>query len=462
MNKKYFPLFFIVFLSRIPFLWLGYGVEEDSWGIALAAFHTHLSGMYEPSRFPGHPVQELLYSALWGAGPIVFNGLSAFFSAIAVVFFAKILNHLNFNHYFLAALALAFVPVFYISSTYTIDFVWTEAFVLISFYYLLKNKLILTGVFLGLAVGCRITSGVMLLPFLMIIWEQKNGRKNIIQLVKMAAPMCIVAFIAFIPLMLQFGLSFFMYYDQFPYPSFAKVFYKMIPGVFGCIGVVSIAICLLYILVNKKKIQFGGLFSEELNRKLIWAGFIVLILFSISYLRLPQKSGYMISVLPFVIILFGYFLNARLFKFLCISFIISPFICGINLTDKLRGAEYSKLACMFTVSGQEIFFDPLSGPIMEDYSKRKQKDKYVMEVNLKIFMTSEKTVVIAGWWYNQLMVKMLHDPKNEKVILESYINEEKMNEYKTQGYKIVYLPEQDLYNDQMYKMIVTDKLAAPF
>ncbi len=159
-DKKHFPfiaLFIIVFISRIPFLSTGYGVEEDSWGIALAAFHTKFSGIYEPSRFPGHPVQELIYSAFWGYGPILFNGLCAFFSAVGVVFLALILKHLQFKHFFIAALAFAFIPVYYISSTYTIDFVWTEAFVLISIYSLLKDKLIICGIFLGLALGCRIT-----------------------------------------------------------------------------------------------------------------------------------------------------------------------------------------------------------------------------------------------------------------------------------------------------------------
>ena len=171
-GNKYLPfisLFLIVFISRLPFLNAGYGIEEDSWGIAIAAFHTKISGIYEPSRFPGHPVQELIYSTLWGAGPRVFNGLCVLFSAIGVLFFSLILKHFQFRHYFLAALAFAFVPVYFISSTYTIDFVWTEAFVLVSFYYLLKNKFIVSGIFLGLAIGCRITSGAMLFPFLIII-----------------------------------------------------------------------------------------------------------------------------------------------------------------------------------------------------------------------------------------------------------------------------------------------------
>ncbi|HSH68090.1 MAG TPA: hypothetical protein VLB84_20335, partial [Bacteroidia bacterium] len=81
-------LFFIVFISRFPFLWAGYGVEEDSWAIALAAFHTKCTGIYEPSRLPGHPFQEYIYSALWGPHSVfIFNALSAFVSSIGAVFF---------------------------------------------------------------------------------------------------------------------------------------------------------------------------------------------------------------------------------------------------------------------------------------------------------------------------------------------------------------------------------------
>src|ERR1019366_151431 len=309
-SKNHVPflvLFLIVFISRFPFLSAGYGIEEDSWGIALAAFHTHQSGIYEPSRLPGHPVQELIYSALWGAGPIVFNGFCAFFSGIGAVFFALILQSIQFKHFFIAALAFAFVPVYYISSTYTIDFVWTEAFVLISLYYLLKNKLIVSGIFLGLAVGCRITSGAMLLPFMIIIWQNKNLKQNFIQLLKISIPMSVVSIVSFIPIIQQYGFSFFIYYDQFPYPSITKVIYKMILGVFGFVGVIAIGISIVSIILNRKKQNFGESFLNKLDNKIIVASFLIIILFSISYFRLPQKSGYMIPIIPFIILLFGYY-----------------------------------------------------------------------------------------------------------------------------------------------------------
>jgi hypothetical protein len=455
-------LFLIVFISRLPFLSAGYGAEEDSWGIARAAFHTKLTGIYEPSRFPGHPVQELVYSALWGTGPVMFNGLCAFFSAIGCVFFALILKHLQFKHFFIAALALAFIPVYYISSTYTIDFTWTETFVLISLYFLLKDKLILCGIFLGLAIDCRITSGAMLIPFMIVTWQQNHLKQNAIAFLKITAPMMAVALLAFFPIIQQFGSSFLMYYDQFPYPPFTKVLYKMTMGVFGLLGFSAVIISILIISINRKKQDVGELFNYSLDKKMILAAFTVITLYTISYFRLPQKSGYMIPVLPFTILLLGHYLNKRNFKILCFTFILSPFICSINLTDKLRGAEYSNYSVTCTISGQKLFFDPFTGPVFSDRSKRKQKMKYTDEVISKADTITSKTVVIAGWWYNEIMVEMIGRTKNNQVIYEPYIDKNKINNYLADNYKIAYLPEQNLYNDLMYKMKITDNISIPF
>jgi hypothetical protein len=462
--NKYFPLFLlflIVFLSRLPFISAGYGVEEDSWGIALAAFHTKITGVYEPSRFPGHPVQELIYSALWGQGPIVYNILTAFFSSIAAVSFALILKHFNFRYYFLAALAFAFTPVVYISSSYTIDFMWSEAFVLMSFYAVLKNRLTLSGVLLGLAVGCRVTCGVMLIPFLLIIAEDFDFHKNLRILLKIGIPMLVTSIIAFLPLFIQFGSSFFMYYDQFPYPPAAKVLYKASVGVFGLIGMMAVIVFVCIALAGKRLRLPSELFPQ-LNKKVVYASVLIITLYLISYFRLPQKSGYLIPVIPFLLILSGYYLNARSFKIFCSLLIASSFFCSINLTDKLRGAVFSDLAYTFKISGQEIFFDPVSGPVFSDLSKRLQKMKYTDEVIEKARRLDPRTVIIAGWWYNEIMVTMIDQEQKPVVIFESYIPEQKMKEYILSGYKIAYLPEQNIYNDLMYKIKSTDLLTVPF
>ncbi len=464
-KQNYTPfvvLFILVLLSRLPFLWAGYGIEEDSWAIAISTYLTKTTGIVEPSRLPGHPVHEFPLVWLWNGGHQLSNFLSALYSAIGTVFVALILKHYNFKYYLLASIAFAFTPVYYISSTYTIDFVFSETYVLIALYLLLKEKYYLSGIFLGLAVGSRITSGAMLLPFIIIGWQNKNLKQNIIILFKIGIPMTLVSVVSFIPIMAQYGSGFFMYYDQFPYPSVPKFFYKLIFGVWGFAGTLALLFAKLYYFINRKRIEKGKLFESQIDKKIIIASIVVIILYIISYLRLPQKSGYMIPMIPFVLILAGYYLNAKAFKIVCFALILSPFICSINLTDKHRGSTYSSYAIKYTIAGQEIFFDTFSGPIFSDYSKRKQKLKYTDSVIQKANSISEKTVIISGWWFNEITVKMLSREKNENIIYEAYIDEKKINEYVLNDYQIYYLPEQNLYNDLMYKMNTTNNFSSPF
>jgi hypothetical protein len=53
-----------VALSRLAFLTPGYGVNVDAWRVARVARQLSETGIYEVSRFPGYPVQEILFLAL--------------------------------------------------------------------------------------------------------------------------------------------------------------------------------------------------------------------------------------------------------------------------------------------------------------------------------------------------------------------------------------------------------------
>src|SRR5688572_29073327 len=104
----------IIFLSRIPFLFDGYGSEEDAWGLILTARNISLSCVYEVSRLPGHPVQEIFLSLLWQLPAWSLNLLTAIFSTIGIFFFMLTLRWCNLGNYLPAGIAMAFTPVTYI------------------------------------------------------------------------------------------------------------------------------------------------------------------------------------------------------------------------------------------------------------------------------------------------------------------------------------------------------------
>lgn len=462
-DKPFFEflfLFLIVLASRIPFLFAGFGAEEDSWLLAVTAKNISLSGVYEMSRAPAHPLQEFIYSLMYNQGLLAFatNLLSAIASACAAIFFSLSLKQIGFKHYLFASYAFAFMPVVFISSTYTIDYMLAMAFVMASFFYLMKNNFLLSGCLLGLAIGFRITSAAMLIPFCILLFPLQKNLKGVFILTFTTG---LVGFLAYLPVISTYGLSFFTFSDQFPYPNIQKVFYKSTIGVFGAIGIVAIAIYKFKIIVRKISLK-EKIFSPEMPPKLFATCIAVIIIYILSYLRLPQKSAYLIPVVPFIILLFGYFLSHRSFKIFCVLLTMSSFLFSINITDSIRGSAHSPLAMKIKTAGQEIFVDPLSGPIFSDYTKRLNKIAFTEKVFQKTQLEQKKVVLICGWWYNELLVRNWNCIENQNIVFVFYIDRLAMEKYISRGYIICFLPEQNRYNDQYSKMNYTDSVAKPY
>jgi hypothetical protein len=457
-------LSFIVFISRIPFLWAGYGSEEDSWLLPLTAKNIALSGAYEMSRAPGHPIQELIYSLMWNAGPVAYNLLSALASVVAVVFFALALKNLNFKPYLFASFAFAFTPVVFISSTYTIDYMLAMAFVMGSFYCITSPlagaRTWLSCIFLGIAIGFRLTSAAMLIPFAILLFAyRKSGLKRVSLFICLTS---VVGILTYLPVIKTYGLSFFTYSDQFPYPNFPKVFFKATSGVFGLTGIVAIIIFFASSRTSpsaREKGQANFTLKEGSPGAVILACTMALIIYILSYLRLPQKSAYLIPAIPFIILLFGYHLSNKAFKIFCVLLTLSSFFLSVNLTDPLRGSVYSPMSIKFKMAGQEIFIDPFTGPVFADYTKRLNKIAFTERVYRQTMNEERKIVLICGWWHNELLVRGWNSEPNRNVVSVFYIDRITMEKYQSEGYEIYYLPEQNIYNDQFFKMNFTDLIA---
>lgn len=455
-NKSY-KLFFwaiIVLLSRIPFLNAGYGVEEDSWGIAVAAYHTQLYGIMEASRLPGHPVNEFVYSVFWGHGAWLFNFFSALCSVVCFILFYLILKKFEIKNALLAAMALVFTPVVYINSTCTIDYLWALMFCLGAFYYLVHSRLFLAGVFLGLAVGCRINSAILYLPFLIWLFYEHQKQFKLKEFFLFSISFGFVTLLCFVPIVQVYGWQFFSYSDQFPYPSLPKIIYK------ASIGVVGLPAMLVIIWVVIYKKNWGFNFKNFNATQMLFLSLLILQIW--AYLMLPQKSAYLMLLVPFGILYLSQTINAKPFVFVCFALIASSFFMSINLTDDLRGAQYSKWAIKNTIAQQEIFLDPFTGPVYNDYTKRINKLNYTSKVIEKLEKLNYPSVTICGWWFNQILIQQMYRPKIGMHKFAFYLSPELMENYSAKGYQIYYLSEQEIYNDLFYGFNRTKNIANPF
>ncbi len=395
------------------------------------------------------------------------------------------------NYAMEASLMLAFTPMFFISGTYTIDYAWSLAFVMLSFSSLVCRKFVWCGIMLGLAVGCRITSGVFIIPWAMLLFQRMDIKTWFMWMLKISIPAGVIGILMYVPAFMQYGTTFFDYSDQFPYPPFTKIVYKATIGVFGILGILALIVAFTRWVTQKQKeaVNPPQIFTPQ---RIVWMVVVVLILHVISYLRLPQKAGYMLPIVPFVLLLVLMYTPKHTLRIITMLFLLAPFIVGMNITDDLRGSGATGASIRFNVSGQEISIDAARGPVLAEQQKRRNKMEYVERVCDYIDTTRHSVTLICGWWYNQILVRQNERPNSGntsshwsigKIKLKFYARCEEIYEppmdttnvtYTTSEpmtkaevldlftRRIYYLPEQDLYNDQMFGQSCTNEIAEPF
>lgn len=448
-NLKYLLLFIISTFSRWPYLSYGYGSEDDSWGLVLNARLMNETGQYSFSRLPGHPFQEFVFAMMPNAGPFSFNLLSALFSAIAVVALADSLHRLRISHWMPWSVIFSLVPIFFISGTYTIDYAWALSFILLSWNCLLRSKWVLCGFLLGLAIACRITSGAVLFGFILMLYSSKE-KPPISAMIKLTLAGLLTGVIWYIPSYLTYGLAFFNTYSL-PYPSIPKVITKLSVGVWGVTG--SLGIIWLVLRLKKSSIN---LIPIHIRNGLL----LIIFLFTFAFLILPQKSAFLLPIVPFVITLFaGLKLSRGELLLVGFLFIVSPMTFGINLSDPERGSDYSSSAILMNVSGQQVFFDPFTGPIQIERSRRINRQKYVNKSYINYAKTKTKSALLCGWWMNQFSEKVFQAGANNNVVIIEYANENQLDSLLKLDYKLLHLDEIDVANDNRFDIRMTQKLS---
>jgi hypothetical protein len=89
--------------------------------------------------------------------------------------------------------------------------------------------------------------------------------------------------------------------------------------------------------------------------------------------------------------------------------------------------------------------------------------KYCEEVdNTFAKRQTHNAYIISGWWYNEIQTYHLQNAGRLDPHFRFYEECDFLDSLKKTNAEIYYLPEQDLYNDQMFNQQCTDSIAQPF
>ncbi|MEO0311724.1 MAG: hypothetical protein RIQ89_1381 [Bacteroidota bacterium] len=451
----------LILLSRIPFLFDGLGLDGDSWSVALVANRIKVTGAYEASRFPGYPIQELVCSLFAGRQYFFYNLATVVISTIGFLYFAATLRLLRFKYPFLATFALAFVPIIYINSVVLIDYLWALTFILAAHYYLLRRNIWLAGVLLGLAIGCRITSGALLIPFAVLVFTpQRPLNYNIIQIGKLILATILIGAFCFYPVYARYGDDFFAYYDVV-YPTITKIIYKLFIETWGVIGCIGIALAIAALFLPDRITYRKYLFPRSVNEKYVVAWLIALDLFIIAFLRLPMESGYLIPAIPFLILILGKYLYEKAFIAFASILCIAPFLVSISPAGRADSPNFSIASIAFEAGEQQLKLDFLKGPVFAYQSRRENSLSYTRQVANSFDTISKPSLLLTGRWQNALLFQL---PGVDKkfITLRDYLSEEQLLWYIGKEYQIYYLPGEEEYNNKKFSYDLSLFGVAPY
>jgi hypothetical protein len=415
------------FLSRLPFLLPGYGLDADAWRVAYSGWHLGTRGVYFPSRDPGFPVQELAAAVLYRGGPLLLNGTTALFGAAAAACFALVLRRaLQLGPWlcWLAGLALASVPVVYVESTTAMDYVWALAGLTASAYALTRERRVLAGVLLGLAIGCRVTTAGCALPLAVLAAASAPPGRRARDVLALLAPAAAVGLLAYSLVLAQerwsFDVARFLRYQSarvadFPPPPWRITLRRATLEVWGALGGVALALAALALALPR--VRRAG-FAASARTPLALASLVALPLGAALFLRLPHEAAYLIPSVPFVLWLQAALLRPRAFACLCLALLPAAWI------DWGEGA-------------------PRAGALVRDQRARRDDVRFTQRCLDGLRALERPAKVVTGRWYMKLEQQALGRAIGRAEIVMNVRDATQVEVYRQRGFALYYLPGAD-------------------
>jgi len=415
-----------VLLSRVPWLGHDYGSDPDSYRVVITARHLARGGQYQASRLPGYPLYEYLSALSVGSAPWVSNAISALFSVAAFILFALILRALYVRQYLLLALGFAFVPVIYVNSCCTMDYVPSIALMLAATYATFRGRPILAGLLLGMAAGCRITAGALVLPLCLWMVLGSGVRRSLLPCVKLGAMTLLATALCFLPVYRVYGWGFFAFFDNDAYPPVDAVLARATTLVWGQIGLIALIALLcaapFYIGYSRQVLR-----QPSVRHALVMAMSII-VLYLIAFLRLPDEAGYLVALVPWVLVLAALLTPSWAAIALSVALLLSPWIA-------FQGAHPT-----------------LEGAMLEDHRVRESQDQSTAAVVDAVKRLPGRAAVVSGWVLPRIMLQLDGDRLGAHQFIYLVNDADDYRHYLAEGRQIYYLPGMDHYEFQAHQL----------
>lgn len=334
----------VLFLCYFPFTVLGYGADNDSYRVLDTGRWLVTEHRYEPSRHPGYPLHELTVLALNRIGGSILCNLGSVACSLCVTAgFLKLARAASIPWRQPLALVMGLQPIYWIASTFTIDYFWSLSLLMIGLICVLRRRVIIAGIALGLALGYRlgaIPGVIIILAYALLTMRDLRGRVIIACLIAMT-----ITIVCYIPSFLWANrtLAFLrpMIGDEQLWTlklRAGRFFYKNI--YFWGIGAAMMVWGILLFRARILAAQWAGP-----RRGLIALSLAFILAYQVMYFRYPIERAYLLPMLPFLFLLLGMVIRSRAGLGVLAVLVLAHNFVSINISrpdtpGKASGAQF--------------------------------------------------------------------------------------------------------------------------
>ena len=345
-----------VVILYLPFVFMGPGSDPDSIRELHSGETLLWQHRYVMSRPPGYVPYELFCGVLYAVGGVVAsNAATLAMSLLLLESFLRVCECFEVPSRHLLGATIAIHPIYWTTSTCTIDFIWALACFFIGFRMLLDGRNWIAAAMLGLAIGIRLSSVLLVAPLLIF---QAVARPRDATVIKTAALALAIGASLYVPAFIVSGnsLAFLTYYvgawtwsDCVGRLLYKNVYFWGLPAA-------------LYLCVVAPMTLRALMRCERKFAGVIVFSICIIAAFEALFLKLPVQRAYLLPILPFVLILLAFATREPPRLLLVFTFLIFSYdLVNLNLA-RADVPDHATRAIL------GLFFEP--GYVMSDVSLR--------------------------------------------------------------------------------------------
>jgi hypothetical protein len=153
----------IFFVALFYLCLMGYGSDNDIYGMIESGYSTWRNHVLSTSRHPGYWTYEALIYVLSSIGGYVFSNICSLLVGCVVLWrFLVLAGKLRLAHPLLMCVCLAVTPLFAIASTTTMDYVWSLATLILAAEAMAKGRLVAAALLFALVINLRASDALII------------------------------------------------------------------------------------------------------------------------------------------------------------------------------------------------------------------------------------------------------------------------------------------------------------